>query len=276
MAESSKQATVIVVSCLSGGSGKTTTVLNIATMLSDKGKTLAVDFDPQGNLSQWLGINDLSESATIAETILPDTDRVQIKEIILPPTNEDREGRLLLAPSDYSLSRAADAIAMEPGRERFLKRALKPILSEYDFIVIDAPPSKGILTYNAILAADLLVIPTECTPKGVTGAVSTSVLVQELEELDFQVPRILGIVPTRDAWAGANQTRISKAAITALKEALPEVHIFSSVRQSTVVQQTNHAGWSLLEAGEKSLAQPYIEAVEAIRKGRKLEVASRK
>jgi len=60
------------------------------------------------------------------------------------------------------------------------------------------------------------------------------------------------------------QTRMSKAAITALLEALPNIHIFSSVRQSTVVQQTNHAGWSLLEAGEKSLAQPYIEVVDAI------------
>jgi chromosome partitioning protein len=264
MPESSKLATVIAVACLSGGSGKTTTVLNLAIMLSQKGKTLAVDFDPQGNLSQWLGITDLSESATIAETILPDTERVQVKEIIQYPSNEDRDGRLLVAPSDYSLSRASDAIAMEPGRERFLKRALKPVMSEYDFIIIDSPPSKGILTYNAILAASLLVIPTECTPKGVTGAVSTVVLVQELAELDFQVPAILGIVPTRDAWAGANQTRMSKAAITALMEALPDIHIFSSVRQSTVVQQTNHAGWSLLEAGEKSLAEPYIEIVDAI------------
>jgi chromosome partitioning protein len=72
---------------------------------------------------------------------------------------------------------------MEPGRERFLKRALKPVLGDYDFIVIDSPPSKGILTYNAILAADFLVIPTECTNKGVMGAVSTVILVKELEEL---------------------------------------------------------------------------------------------
>src|SRR5579883_13766 len=257
MPESSNLALVVSVACLSGGSGKTTTVLNIATMLSEHGKTLAVDFDPQGNLSQWLGINDLSDSATIAETILPDSERLQISEIIQPPTNEDRQGRLLVAPSDYSLARASDAIAMEPGRERFLKRALKPAVGEYDYIVIDAPPSKGILTYNAILAADLVLIPTECTPKGVTGAISTATLIQELEELDFQVPIIVGIIPTRDAWAGANQTRISKAAIAALKEALPTVHLFSSVRQSTIVQQTNHAGWSLLEAGEKSLAKPY-------------------
>ncbi|HEY9294797.1 MAG TPA: AAA family ATPase [Phormidium sp.] len=76
MPELSKLATVIAVTCLNGGSGKTTTVLNLAIMLSQKGKTLAVDFDPQGNLSQRLGITDLSESATIAETILPDTERV--------------------------------------------------------------------------------------------------------------------------------------------------------------------------------------------------------
>jgi chromosome partitioning protein len=272
MPESSRTTTVLAISCLSGGSGKSTTVLNLATMLSEKGKTLVVDFDPQGNLSQWLGWNDLSESATIAETILPDTDRIKITSIIKPPTNEDRSGRLLLAPSDYSLSRAADAIAMEPGRERFLKRALKPVLGDYDFIVIDSPPSKGILTYNAILAADFLVIPTECTNKGVMGAVSTVILVKELEELDFDVPKILGIVPTRDQWTGANQTRMSKAAIAALKEALPDIHIFSSVRQSTTVQQTNHVGWSLLEAGERALASSYVEVVEALMKAVKAHV----
>lgn len=272
MIQSSKLAKVLTVSCLSGGSGKSTSVLNLATMLSEKGKTLAVDFDPQGNLSQWLGWTDLSQEVTIAETILPNSEaqcasavsRLPVTEIIKPPVNEDRQGRLWLAPSDYSLSRAADAIAMEPGRERFLKRALKPLLPDYDFILIDSPPAKGILAYNAILAADFLVIPTECTNKGVMGAVSTVVLVRELEELDFQVPKILGIVPTRDQWAGANQTRMSKAAISTLKESLPSIHIFSSVRQSTTVQQTNHAGWSLLEAGEVSLAKAYTEVVESL------------
>ena len=264
MEESSLQATVLTVACLSGGSGKTTTALNLATMLSEKGRTLAVDFDPQGNLGQWMGITDLSDSATIAETILPDSERVLVTEIIKPPANVERSGRLMLAPSDYSLSRAADAITLEPGRERFLKRALKPVLPKYNFIVIDSPPSKGILTYNAILAADFLVIPTECTPKGVMGAVSTVVLLKELEELDFKVPKILGVVPTRDQWSGANQTRMSKAAIEALKEALKGIHIFSSVRSSTIVQHTNHQGWSLLEAGEKSLGKAYIEVVESL------------
>ena len=64
MPESSKRAVTIAVSCLSGGSGKTTTSLNLATMLAQQGKTLAVDFDPQGNLSQWLGWTDLSDEAT--------------------------------------------------------------------------------------------------------------------------------------------------------------------------------------------------------------------
>ncbi len=262
-------AMVIAVACLSGGSGKTTTVLNLATMLSEKGKTLAVDFDPQGNLSQWMGLADeLSATATIAETILPGDDRVSISEIIKSPVNEDRQGSLFIAPSDYSLARAADAIAMEPGRERFLKRSLKPVLAEYDFIVIDSPPSKGILTYNAILAADFLVIPTECSHKGVVGAVSTVVLVKELYDLEFKVPTVVGVLPTRDQWAGANRTKMSRAAIEALTRARPDIHMFSAVRQSTTVQQTNYRGWSLDEAGEKILAQPYKEVVSALMKGR--------
>ena len=263
--ESNKQATICTVSCLSGGSGKTTTTLNLAVMLSTVGKTLVVDFDPQGNLSQWLGWEDLSEEATIAEAILPGNDRVEIREIIKDPLNEDRKNKLKLAPADYSLSAAGDTIAPSPGRERFLKRALKSVINEYDFVVIDSPPAKGILTYNAILAANLVVIPTECTNKGVMGAVNTAILIEELNAIDFVTPKILGIIPTRDQWSGANQTRMSKAALVALKENLPQIKLFNSVRQSTIVQQTNHAGWSLAEAGEQNLATAYIEVVNAIK-----------
>lgn len=233
-------------------------------MLAEQGHTLAVDFDPQGNLSQWMGWTDLSDSATVAETILPGSDRIPIQEIIRLPSNEDRGGRLALAPSDYSLSRAIDAITLEPGRELFLRRALKPILHQYEFLVIDSPPSKGLLTYNTILASDLLVIPTECTQKGVMGALSTLILVKELADLDFKVPEVVGILPTRDQWVGNNRTKMSKAALEALEEVLHDVKIFSSIRQSTVVQQTNSMGWSLAEAGEELLAQPYRDVIDAV------------
>ncbi|MDX2271635.1 MAG: ParA family protein [Cyanobacteriota bacterium] len=264
MLDGAKPAMVITVVCLSGGSGKTTTALNLATMLSHYGKTLAVDFDPQGNLSQWMGHTDLSDSATMAETVLTGTDRVSISDIIRPPLNEDRQERLWLAPSDYSLSRAMDGVALEPGRELFLRRALKPILKNYQFLVIDSPPAKGLLTYNTILAADYLVVPTECTQKGVMGALSTMILVKELAELDFDVPEVLGILPTREQWAGNKRTKMSKAALEALGELLQGIRIFPSLKQSTVVQQTNSMGWSLAEAGEELLAEPYRDVVNLV------------
>ena len=258
-----RKPVIVTISCLSGGSGKTTTALNLATMLAERSKTLAVDFDPQGNLSQWLGWSDLSETATIAETILSNEDRIEIEAIIQSPLNEERNS-LFLAPSDYSLSSAVDAIAMQPGRERVLKRALKPVLSLYDYIVIDSPPSKGILTYNAVLAADHLVLPTECTHKGVSGAVNTLVLIDELQELEFDVPKVLGIIPTREQWAGARRTRMCRAALETLHSSVNGTHIFSALRQSTLVQQTNNSGWSLDEAGEAVLSKPFQEVVEAI------------
>jgi chromosome partitioning protein len=260
-------AKIIGIACLSGGSGKTTTALNLAIMLSSKGKTLVVDFDPQGNLSQWLGLNDLSEVATIAEAILPEGDRVEIEEILQIPKNNARKTNLAIAPGDYSLTEAASVIANKPGRELYLKKALKPVLEKFDFIVIDSPPAKDLLVYNVILAADYLVIPTECSPKGVVGAYNTVVSVRELEEIEFKVPKILGIIPTRDTWSGANQTKISKAATSKLKEVFPDLPIFTSVRQSTVVQQANNAGYCLTEVGESKLAQPYSEVIKSILKG---------
>jgi len=260
MQNGKKRAAVVIVSCLSGGSGKTTTVLNLASMLSLKGKTLAIDFDPQGNLSQWLGWFDLSQTATIAETIIPD-EAVGIDRIIKSPQVEV-EGDLWLAPSDYSLTNAGELIATRPGRERFLIRAIKPILHDYDYIVIDSPPSKANLTYNSVLAADYLVIPSECTDKGVIGAISTINLLRELEEIDFKVPKILGVLPTRDQWSGQNQTLMSKAAIASLKEKLLDIKIFSSIRHSTKVQKANHAGLPIAAFGESKLSQPYQEIVE--------------
>ena len=257
-------ATVLCVSCLSGGSGKTTSALNIGTMLSASGRTLLCDFDPQGNLSQWLGWSDLSDHATVAETLLP-KDRTPISEVILQPQNEDRRGALNLVPSDYSLSRAADTITMEPGREFFLRRSLKDVRDDYDFIVIDTPPAKGVLTYCAVLASDLLLIPTGCTNKGVVGAVNTVIMLKELDDLGLEVPEIIGILPTRDKWSGANRTKLCRAALDALTQSLPEIHCFSPLKESTLVQQTNNVGWSLQEADQKKLAKPYTEILKIVK-----------
>jgi len=120
------------------------------------------------------------------------------------------------------------------------------------------------LTYNCLIAADYLVIPTECTDKGVVGAISIINLLRELEAIEFNVPQILGVLPTRDQWAGQNQTLMSKAAISALNEKLEGIHIFTSLRHSTKVQKANHSGLPISALGESKLTEPYQEIVELI------------
>lgn len=100
------------------------------------------------------------------------------------------------------------------------------------------------------------------------GALSTLVLLKELEELDFHVPKFLGVLPTREQWVGNNRTKMSRAAVEALAEMMQGIPIFTPVRQSTVVQQTNSMGWSLAEAGEDLLAQPYREILKAVLEAR--------
>ena len=264
MPTSSKPTSVICVACLSGGSGKSTTVLNLATMLSAHGRTLAVDFDPQGDLTQWLGHKDLSQMATIAETLLSGTERIAVEEILLAPSNEDRGEGLMLAPADDSLANMAELIVGKVGREFFLKRALKSVGSQFDYIVIDSPPGKGILAYNALLAAGSVVIPVETTNKGVHAAHSTRTLINDLIEIEYTVPELLGILPTRDQWSGGRRTKMAKAAMEALEAENAGIRLFSPIVQSTIVTRANAAGLSLEEIGEEKLAQGYREIVDLL------------
>lgn len=137
-----------------GGVGKTTSAINLGAYLALAGKrTLLVDFDPQANLTSGLGrkpggrniYNVISGQATL-------------KEIVQPTKVE----WLDLAPSSIDLSGATVELVDKADRNEYLKRALATLESEYDFILIDCPPSLGILTLNGLVAADEVVVPLQC------------------------------------------------------------------------------------------------------------------
>ena len=159
-----------------GGVGKTTTAINLATFLAFSGnRTLLIDVDPQGNATSGLGINKHNIKTGVYELLVEDVD----PRLIIISSGIDH---FSIMPSTLSLTGAEVELVNIMGREYKLKKAISTILSEYDYIIIDCPPSLGLLTINALAAADSVLIPVQCeyyALEGLSQLVNTINLVKE-------------------------------------------------------------------------------------------------
>ena len=183
----SRPARVIALANQKGGVAKTTTTLNLGVGLHDLGaRVLAVDLDPQSNLSMSQGIDVEALNVGMFHVL---TGRASITEII-----ETRE--IDIAPAGIELAGAELALSSMIGRERALERALRPVRNLYDYILLDTPPSLGLLTVNAMVAADGVVVPVQCEYLSLRGlAQLRETLGQVREHLNPRV-EIAGILPT--------------------------------------------------------------------------------
>lgn len=153
-----------------GGVGKTTTCINFSAALGIKGKkTLLVDVDPQGNSTSGVGIDKSEIEASSYDVLI---NEIPTKEAVL----ETEFKNLYLLPANMDLAGAELELAETENRFSALKKALAPLVMEYDFIIIDCPPSLGLLSLNALVASDTLIVPLQCeyyALEGLSQLVST-------------------------------------------------------------------------------------------------------
>jgi len=201
-----------------GGVGKTTTVVNLGSYLALFGeRVLIIDFDPQGNATSGLGFDRNSIERSIYDAIV---DGVSLRELTLPgPVDE-----LDVVPSTIALAGAEVELAPIEGRERRLSRLLAEVKADYDYILIDCPPSLGLLTVNALTAADSVLIPLQCeyyALEGLTQLLATLDLIRDHlnPELDIK-----GVVLTMfDA-----RTKLSADVANEVRRHLGD-HVFKTV-----------------------------------------------
>ncbi|MGZ4437677.1 MAG: ParA family protein [Nocardioides sp.] len=185
------KARVIAMCNQKGGVGKTTTTINLGAALAEYGRrVLLVDFDPQGSLSVGLGLNPHDMELSVYNLLMQRD--VALDEVVVKTNVAGMD----LLPSNIDLSAAEVQLVHEVAREQTLRRVIEPALSEYDVILIDCQPSLGLLTVNALTAADGVIVPLECEYFALRGVALLKTTIDKVTERLNPTLRIDGVLGT--------------------------------------------------------------------------------
>jgi chromosome partitioning protein len=248
---------VIVFANQKGGVAKTTTTLNLAVAFKEQGfRVLVVDLDPQGNLTMSQGMNPDSIERSMFDVLVH---RLPISEIV-------HEAEVDVAVSSIDLAGAELALSSMIGRERALEKALLEVRDSYDFIMIDTPPSLGLLTINAFVAATGVIVPVQCEYLSLRGLVQLeNTLAMVRENLNPDV-KIEGILPTMFD----RRTLHSREAVEILEENFGDLVFKTRIRKTVRYAEAPVKGSSVLKYDPSgTAAEAYRDLAKEVLDGAK-------
>jgi chromosome partitioning protein len=240
-----------------GGVAKTTSTLNLSVAFAEKGKkVLAIDLDPQGNLTMSQGLN-------------PDTIERSMYDVLvhkLPIEQVLHRGEIDLAVASIDLAGAELALSSMIGRERALEKALQPIRDAYDFVIIDTPPSLGLLTINALVASNGVIVPVQCEYLSLRGLVQLENTLSMIRENLNPAVEIEGILATMFD----SRTLHSREALEILQENFGELVFKTRIRKTIRYAEAPVKGTSVLKYDPSgSAAEAYRELAKEVLNGAK-------
>jgi chromosome partitioning protein len=232
---------VIALANQKGGVAKTTTTLNLAVAFAEEGhRILCVDMDPQGNLTMSQGIDPDTLSKSMFDVLVH---RISIREVI-------HKREIDIAVASIDLAGAEIAMSAMIGRERLLQKALAEVADDYDFVFIDTPPSLGLLTINALTAANKVIVPVQCEYLSMRGLVqlqNTLAMIKENLNPDVEIEGIVAtLVDLR--------TLHAQEAIDLLEESFGERVFASRIRKTVRFAEAPVQGMSVLKYDPDGMA----------------------
>jgi chromosome partitioning protein len=250
-------ARVIAFANQKGGVAKTTSTLNLAVALREQGlRVLVVDLDPQGNLTMSQGLNPDSIERSMFDVLVH---RLPISEVI-------HQREVDLAVSSIDLAGAELALSSQIGRERALEKSLAPVKGGYDYVLIDTPPSLGLLTINALVASDGVIVPVQCEYLSLRGLVQLENTLSMIRENLNPDVKIVGILPTMFD----GRTLHSKEAVEILTENFGPLVFNTRIRKTVRYAEAPVKGSSVLKYDPRGpAADAYRDLAKEVLNGAK-------
>lgn len=220
--------------------GKTTTAINLATYLAATGrKVLLVDMDPQANTSSGIGVLKQKRAHTVYDLLVQEGNEISIFDVIVPTTRRE----LVVAPCTVDLAAAEVELVGTLAREYRLRQILEPIRERCDYVIIDCPPSLGLLTINALVAADGIIIPIQCeylALEGLSQLLNTvNIVKSKLNSALF----IVGVVMTMFD----SRTRLAADIVREVRSHFPKEIFQTIINRNVRLSEAPSFGQSILD-----------------------------